>query len=370
MFKKSSQLFKKNISYFFAITFLSLFFLISCSNDKKNDSIANEDIKLKEKKKIKLSLTYIEFSTNVTISVYDIEKKDKLKISNLLASTQNVFQYFENEMNPINEKSTLYKFNNKLRNQVNKFHKIPRSLLKLIQESNRIYKISDKKFDIAVFPIMDLWGFSSEKEPRIPKPIEIKNLLENITMKNVVLKEDSLMFLNNSVEIGLGAIAKGFAVDSVASYLKSSNIHDFIIEAGGDLTVSSKSSRTKKIGVRNPRVKGALLDTLSVLNGSIATSGDYEKFIIDKIADNKRYCHIINPLTGYSDSDCISVTILAENAYLADAYATAVFLLGSENGEKFILENNLKGIIITKDMNLDNIKDIKYINLDKKETIQ
>ncbi len=349
--------------YFYSLLFI---FLLLSSCEEKKESIDKDE----EQKKIKLSLTFIEFSTSITISVYDIEKKDKIKISNLIASTQNIFQYFENEMNPINKNSTLYKFNNKLKNHINKFQKIPKSLLKLIRESNRIYKISEKKFDIAVFPIMDLWGFSSEKVARIPKASEIENLLKNITMKNVILKEDSILFLNNNVEIGLGAIAKGFAVDSVASFLKQSNIYDYIIEAGGDLTVSTKNSHIKKIGVKNPRIKGALLDTLSVKNASIASSGDYEKFIIDKTDKNKRYCHIINPLTGYSDSDLISVTILAKNAYLADAYATTVFLLGSEKGEKFILENDLKGILVSKEITSDNMKEVKYINLNKKDIIK
>ena len=354
---------KKNRKYLILIILssLSLFILLSsCTKEKKIEIT-------KPEKRIKLSTTFIEFSTNITISIYNIEKKKQSRVTDLLSKSQDIFQYFEFEMNPINERSTLYKFNQELKKSKNKFCKIPKSLSKLIHESNRIYKESNNYFDISVFPIMDLWGFSSEKTPKIPKKNEIDSLLKKITMENVVIKKDSIMFSNSEVEIGLGAIAKGFAVDSVASYLESNNINDFIIEAGGDLTVRSKNSRAKKVGVRNPRNREALLDTLSIFEGSIATSGDYEKYIIDE--KNKRYCHIINPKSGYSDSDCISVTIITTNAYLADAYATAVFLLGSKNGEKFILKNNLKGIIITKDYKTDKIKNIKYINLDKKEVI-
>jgi len=140
--------------------------------------------------------------------------------------------------------------------------------------------------------------------------------------------------------IGLGGIAKGYSVDSAAAFLSSEGLEDFIVAAGGDILVRSVSQKT--IGIRHPREKNAIIDTLFISNGAISTSGDYEKYLLD---EGKRFCHIINPFTGYGTSDCISATVISEKSYLSDAFATAVFVMGREKGRYFIEKNNLSGII-------------------------
>jgi len=108
-----------------AIIFIAVFLFINYFKEENHkEDIVDKQLTPKKQKKIKLSTTFIEFSTNVSISIYNIEKKDKENISNVIAGTQNIFQYFEKEMNPININSTLYKFNETLNQNVNKFFKI------------------------------------------------------------------------------------------------------------------------------------------------------------------------------------------------------------------------------------------------------
>ena len=147
--------------------------------------------------------------------------------------------------------------------------------------------------------------------------------------------------------IELGGIAKGFIVDEAVSYLASHGIRSGIVEAGGDLRIFGRHPKrdTWRIGVKHPRqTSDALYGIIETREASVATSGDYERYFINK---GHRYHHILDPRTGYPASKCLSVTIVAENALSADAYATGVFVMGPVEGIRFI-ENTpgIEGIII------------------------
>ena len=219
-----------------------------------------------------------------------------------------------------------------------------KSLKKIIKISDNLYKYTDGSFDVALAPVVRLWGFNTISQPKLPNPIKLINLLKIASFDFIKYEKDSIYYSDDRCGIDLGGIAKGYAVDSVATYLQKSGIDEYIVEAGGDLLVKSKTARS--IGIKHPREHGALIDTLYVTNGAVATSGDYEKYFIE---DNTRYCHIINPSTGYGVSDLVSVTVITDKAYLSDAFATAVFVMGKEKGKQFLLQNNLSGLLISQD---------------------
>ena len=135
-------------------------------------------------------------------------------------------------------------------------------------------------------------------------------------------------------------------MDSVAAYLKSKGFNDFIVEAGGDLTVVSPVK--KAVGIKHPRKEGKLIDSVYISKGSVASSGDYDKFIV---YEGQRYSHIINPKTGYGVSDCIASTVISEKAYLSDAFATAAVVMSKEKAKTLIRDNKLSGIIYYLDEN-------------------
>jgi thiamine biosynthesis lipoprotein len=145
--------------------------------------------------------------------------------------------------------------------------------------------------------------------------------------------------------IDLGGIAVGYAVDKVFSILKSDGIKEGLIDAGGEIVVFG--NKTYKIGIKNPKGKG-IVNKIILKNQAISTSGNYENFI-EK--DNRKYTYIINPKTGQAIADTsvslASVTIIANNCTDADAYATAVFVLGLEDGQKLIRKLGYQGILIT-----------------------
>jgi len=345
---------------------------LSCSNGENSNSKKIEPLKKfnsagskeSNKKKLKLKAQFVEFNTSVNISVYDVSPKDKERVSEQIGNAEFIFEYFNREMNPSLKTSALYKLNNN--SKPNEYVPIPNSLKKVLKESYKLTSLTDATFDIALFPVVEKWGFLVDENPVKPDSAELNELMAKVTMNNILTdKPDSILFKNSVVKLGLGAIAKGLAVDSVANYFRESGLTEFIIEAGGDLKVVSDKGKT--VAVRRPREGEGFLDTLRVKHLSVATSGDYEKFFFDE--SGNRWFHIINPKTGYSDSDLISVTIVIEEAYMADALATSVFVMGIEKGRKYMKDNNLRGIlaylnkedgsVVREEINIESYK-LKY----------
>ncbi|HAQ60994.1 TPA: hypothetical protein DCR49_03195 [Candidatus Delongbacteria bacterium] len=295
-------------------------FLVSCS----------------KKEKQKVSVSFIEFSTDIKITVFDVPESETGNVTKILNDAEDIFRYFNSEMNVYEPNSTISRFNN---NAMAK-KQIPSSLRKIIGISRNIHKYTDKYFDIAIQPVVELWGFNTVSSPSKPDSSVLAEVLKTSNLDLYRFFADSVLVTDNRCKIGLGGIAKGYAADSTGEYLTSKGIKNFIVAVGGDILVKSKIPKT--VGIRHPRIKDATIDTLYVADAAISTSGDYEKYIID---DGVRYCHIISPVTGYGISDIVSVSIISEKSYLSDAFATAVFVMGRENGRYFIEKNKLSGII-------------------------
>ena len=142
------------------------------------------------------------------------------------------------------------------------------------------------------------------------------------------------------VSINLSALAKGYGIDMVASTLEEQKIRNFLVEIGGDLITSgtNKDGKAWTIGIEAPKVEEQIVQSvIKIKNQAMATSGDYKNFF-EK--NGIKYSHIINPKTGYPiRHKTLSVTVLAETAVLADGWATAMLVLGSDEG--MIIANKL-----------------------------
>jgi thiamine biosynthesis lipoprotein len=138
------------------------------------------------------------------------------------------------------------------------------------------------------------------------------------------------------MKVGLGAIAKGYAVDRAAKLLHDRGFHHHVVEGGGDTMVSGlKGGQKWSVGVQDPDKKGPLA-VIPATDVAIVTSGDYERFIE---YEGRRYSHIFDPRLGWpleSEKSPRSVTLMAPNATLADAYCTAVMVMGPERGMAFV----------------------------------
>jgi thiamine biosynthesis lipoprotein len=218
--------------------------------------------------------------------------------------------------------------------------------IRLLKQSVEVSQKTDGLFDVTIGPVKDLWGFS-ETSPRVPAPSEIRLLLSRVNYRDILFDDGAVKLRSPGMEIDLGGIAKGYIIDRAVASLKEVGLRSGIVEAGGDLRIWGRHPHRDvwKIGIKHPRKEGNdLIGVIQTKAISIATSGDYERYFMQ---DGKRYHHLIDPRTGYPATGCVSVTILTENAILADAYATAVFIMGPEQGMKFIERTDgMEGVII------------------------
>ncbi|MBT3759673.1 MAG: FAD:protein FMN transferase [Candidatus Marinimicrobia bacterium] len=210
----------------------------------------------------------------------------------------------------------------------------------IVQRSLRIYELSNGAFDITIHPMVKLWGFGSDGPKWSPPDDDIiQTLLSKIGSAGLTLDDDRLVKSHPDLEMDLSAVAKGYGVDIITSYLHSLNYQDFMIEVGGEIYCSGDmSGKLWTIGIELPN-DGVLPENkfagiISLENKALATSGNYRNFFIK---DNVRYSHTIDPETGYPVTHNISsVSVVADECIYADALATAVMVMGSDKGMKMI----------------------------------
>jgi thiamine biosynthesis lipoprotein len=173
-----------------------------------------------------------------------------------------------------------------------------------------------------------LWRFNDPFE--VPSQTTVNEALQFVDFRRISIA-DRHVSLPKGFSIGLGGIAKGYAIDRAGAILEESGFRDFLVNGGGDILAKGKrGARPWSIGIRHPRgAPDELLAKVLLSDASVVTSGDYERF---RIVDGVRYHHIVDPRTGYPAGKCQSVTVVAKTAEEADVLATAVFVLGHEKG--------------------------------------
>lgn len=212
----------------------------------------------------------------------------------------------------------------------------------LIAKACEVSSLTEGAFDITVYPLLELWGFYGEN-PRRPRREEIELAQKKVGWRNLVITNGQVTKKNAAVQIDLGAIAKGYALDEARKVLLASGVSNALINVGGDIyALGKRNQQPWKIGIRHPRRAG-LLGTWEQTGRAVSTSGDYEQFFIQ---DGVRYHHIIDPRTGYPATNLVSVTVVGEDATLSDAYATALFVLGPEKGRQLLLEAGSKAKVL------------------------
>lgn len=207
---------------------------------------------------------------------------------------------------------------------------------KVVREALRIGELTGGAFDITVAPIVDRWGFGSDRRrDGIPSPQEISALLTHTGFNKVAVRETppALRKKTAKLRVDLSGIAKGYAVDAIAELLESKGIHDYWVDIGGDLRVAGRrGKRAWRSGIEKPTEGGgrAVLKIIELSDRAMATSGDYRNFFV---RDGRRFSHTIDPRTGSPVTHKLaSVSVIAPTCMEADALATAFLVLGPDDG--------------------------------------
>ncbi len=205
----------------------------------------------------------------------------------------------------------------------------------VIQQAYNFWLKSGGAFDITVAALVDLWGFT-QKVYQVPSDEELRTALKLVGSDKIILhqKDNVVEFKIPGIQIDLGAIAKGYALDCAVKKLKENNIASCLINAGGQVyALGDKFGQAWKIAIRSTS-QAEIAAELELKDACASTSGNYEQFFFK---DGKRYCHILNPETGYpADSGIASVTVVAKSGLIADALSTAIFILGEEKKDQLI----------------------------------
>ena len=205
----------------------------------------------------------------------------------------------------------------------------PPSILPLIKRGKELSLLSGGLFNPAIGKLIALWGFASDDPPHGPPPTDeaIHAILDrHPSMEDIYLDGINIQSQNPALKLDFGAFAKGYAVDRAIEVLRELGINNAVVNAGGDLrAIGRHGNRPWRVGIRDPQGPGILASVEVEGDESVFTSGDYERFFDWQ---GTRYDHIIDPRSGYPAQGLSSVTVFAQQADLADAAATALFVAG------------------------------------------
>ncbi|RYF85355.1 MAG: FAD:protein FMN transferase [Chitinophagaceae bacterium] len=235
-------------------------------------------------------------------------------------------------------------------------------VFELIKRSKRISQLTQGAFDISYGSIdKKLWNFDQQMTS-LPDPATAKKMVRLINYQNIILdeKNETVFLKEKGMRIGFGGIGKGYAAEKAKEVLIQRGVQSGIVNASGDLTAwgHQPDGQNWTIGIADPQQANQPYSYLTITNTAIATSGNYEKFVV---INGKKYSHTIDPKTGLPTRGIKSATIICPNAEIADAMATPVMIMGIKAGLDMI--NQIKGLSCILIDDNDKVYTSKNINL-------
>ncbi|MCD8301157.1 MAG: FAD:protein FMN transferase [Clostridiales bacterium] len=213
----------------------------------------------------------------------------------------------------------------------------------LIKRSLEIWEETGGLFDISIYPVMELWGFTTG-DYAVPEEEVLAGTLELVDAGRIILSEEddaTCLSMDEGMEIDLGGMVKGYADDRVSEIFEKYGVEKGIINLGGDVSVvGTRPDGTQwRVGIVDPNDTDSYLGGLALSDTSVVTSGGYERYFEDEDT-GERYHHIIDPRTGYSAyNGLISVSVVGDDATLADALSTSLFIMGTYDAIAFCEEH-------------------------------
>lgn len=287
-----------------------------------------------------IKITGSSIGTIYHITYFDSQNR------NFSVEIQDILEQVMKSCNIFDTNSTISRINANKSNELD--HITKELLLKSIE-------ISDKtggNFDVTAGVLVNLWGFGplKNREKEVTKA-EIDSLMKLVGYRKIRIEDNQIIKEHPEIMINFGAIAKGYAVDLVAKFLDSKGINSYLVEIGGEIfTRGTKPNRKDWIvGIsvpdENNPYNSDYQSKVILKNKGLATSGNYRNFY--KLNEEKRV-HTISPLTGYPvENELLSVTVIAEDCMTADAFATAIMVMGKDKSiETLKKESNLEAYFI------------------------
>ena len=280
-----------------------------------------------------------EFFAMDTVMDFTIYGKEKL-----LDQTESIIRDLESQMSVTDPDSEIAAINE------NGSGKVTGDTSDLINASLSLCRRTDGALDISVYPIVRAWGFTMG-DYQVPADATISSLLLLVDYTKISYEHDSGdISLPDGMEIDLGSVAKGYAGQKAADYLKENGVTSGLLSLGGNIqAIGSKPDGSPwKIGIQDPFQNESPMMVLSVTDKSVVTSGGYERYFQQ---DGKTYWHIMDPSTGYpAENGIVSVTIVGTDGMLCDGLSTSLFVMGLEKAADFWgSSDDFDAVFVTED---------------------
>ncbi|MBN2464656.1 FAD:protein FMN transferase [candidate division WOR-3 bacterium] len=284
--------------------------------------------------------TSLLMDTYATISVFAPGPNAAAGLDSTFARLEQISSKF----NHLDSTSPLYAFNER-----NVAITDP-EVIYVLEAARRISTLSGGAFDVTVEPLVRLWGFY-DVSPALPEQRQIDSCLEFVGYQNLVIDSGRVTKRNPETRVDLGGIAKGYGLAEAARVLRKAGVDSALIDLGGDVyAIGRKGSQDWRVGIRSPRGEG-IVGVVKLHNLAAVSSGDYERFFWGP--DSVRYCHILNPHTGWPARGFCSTTVLMRDPLLAQGLSKVLFILGPEalsladstdHFEALLIDDSMKAI--------------------------
>lgn len=263
-------------------------------------------------------------------------------------SIQAVLQLLDRSASVYNKSSLVARFNAGTSTQVDAI------LDTLYRASMAVHRATEGAFDPTVMPLVNAWGFGY-KNGVLPTQTQVDSILQFVGLEKVKLAEGKFVKSDPRVQLDFSSIAKGLACDEVGRMLQRNGISCYMVEIGGEIACSgtNREGNAWRVSVDMPTdqpdtVSHEAMLVLALNEGGVATSGSYRKY---RDTGGERISHIVNPKTGRSEaSDLVSVTVVASSCMLADAWATACMVMGTEAVQRMMQGRDDLGVMTISDI--------------------
>jgi thiamine biosynthesis lipoprotein len=285
-----------------------------------------------------------------TYSVSIVDEPQKFLNTNIHLSVDSLLIEINKQMSTYIPNSEISKFN---ASQDTSWFKVSKDFALLVDEAKTLSVDSENAYDVTIGPLVNLWGFGAEEySGEIPNEKEIAEIKKIIGTDKIEvdLAKSSIRKLVPNLYLDLSSIAKGFGVDQVGQLIEEYRFANYMVEIGGEVRTKGVNEKGEnwKIGISAPEGRN-LQKVIAITDMSVATSGDYQNY---KEANGVRYSHLIDPRIGKPIMhNLASVTVLHQNCRKADALATAINIMGHEEGYSFALKKELPIFMIVRDSN-------------------
>lgn len=224
--------------------------------------------------------------------------------------------------------------------------------IEVFNASVKVWQTTDGLFDPTVGPLVNAYGFGPLHKMDTIQPRVIDSLLQFVGLEKVSINEDGTVLKNDPrIFIDFNAIAKGYTVDLIGEMLEKKGVKNYLVEIGGEILtrgINVEKNKAWTVAIDHPlqREERTIIQTISLKDRAMATSGNYRKFYTDSITGDI-YTHTINPKTGKPrKNNILSITVLANQTMYADAYATALMIMDLETSKKLAKNQNMDVYII------------------------